>query len=260
MKKFDELVEIMQKLRSPGGCPWDLEQDHQSIKPYLLEEAHEVIEAIEDGDDAAFKEELGDLLLQVVFHAQLGAERKAFSIEDVVAGINQKMIRRHPHVFGNLDGVDTPQKVLRNWEAIKQEQEGKQSIIGGVPKALPALQRAWRIGEKASRAGFDWDDAQGVLAKVEEELQELVDEQKSGGSHERLEEEFGDFLFSLVSLARFLKVEPESALRRAIDKFSCRFGKIEDKLRQAGQKMKDKSLAELEEMWQEAKRQSPPTR
>lgn len=251
MKEFDRLVEIMARLRAPGGCPWDREQDHQSIKPYVIEEAYEVVQAIEDRDDRELRAELGDLLLQIVFHAQLASEEKRFDIAGVVAGINEKLIRRHPHVFSGKNGVDTPRQVLENWEGIKKE-EGRKGTLDGVPRHLPALQRAWRITDKASRVGFDWNSLEEVFLKIEEEVREL-EEVRQGGSQAQVEEEFGDLLFSLVNLSRFLQVEPEGALRGAIAKFTRRFGEVERRVAASGREMKALPLPELDKIWNEIK-------
>lgn len=255
MKKFSELVKIMAKLRGPGGCPWDLEQDHQSIKPYLLEEAYETIEAIEGGNDQEIKEELGDLLLQVVFHARLAEERKAFTIDDIIQTINQKLIRRHPHVFDRLKGVNSSKQVLKNWEEIKKS-EGKKSALAGVPRSMPSLQRAWRVGSKASRVGFDWQNIDGVLAKILEEAKELKQAVKDNQGKERVEEEYGDLLFALSSLARFLDIEPEGALHQATNKFIDRFTRLEKKLAEEKKDIRKQSFEQLEETWQQLKKTS----
>ncbi len=252
MKEFDELVSIMARLREPGGCPWDREQDHKSIVPYLIEEAYEVVEAIEKSDDDDLKEELGDLVLQVVFHARMAEERGAFDIRDVLKGICSKLIRRHPHVFGDGVNVSGSGEVLRNWEDIKKR-EGKKSAIEGVPAHLPALQRAWRVGEKAGRVGFDWPAIDGVLEKVGEEIGEIAAVFKKGGDKKRVEEEFGDLLFTLANLARHMDIDAEGALRGAVDKFSGRFKLLEREVEKSGRNMKEMSVDELEEIWQRIK-------
>jgi MazG family protein len=214
------LVDVMKRLRSPGGCPWDREQTHESLKPYLLEEAYEVLSAIDMHDDEELKEELGDLLLQIVFHAQLADEENRFSIDDVAESIVKKLIRRHPHVFSEVK-VNGSEEVLQNWEKIKKD-EGKKSALDGVPPTLPALLKARRVQEKAKRVGFDWDNAEGAFEKVVEEVNELkkaIVEGKKGS----VEEELGDLLFSIVNVSRFLDVDAEDALRKTIHKFMVRF-------------------------------------
>ena len=254
-ERFGELVEIMARLRAPGGCPWDREQTHESIKPYLLEETYEVLEAIDDGDPAKLREELGDLLLQVVFHAQMAEETEAFDIAQVIAAINEKLRRRHPHVFGEVK-AETAQEVLFNWEQIKQRerQKAKQpaSALDGVPRELPALLRAHRLQEKASRVGFDWKEADEVLRKVEEEMRELRQAMESQAPA-RVEAELGDLLFALVNLSRFIAVNPEDALRKTIARFISRFRYIEEALAQKGASLKDTTLEQMDALWNEAK-------
>ena len=245
-KAFDRLVSIMNRLRQPDGCPWDQEQTHRSLRRYLLEETYEVLETLDNEDFSELKEELGDLLLQVVFHAQLAKEEGVFTIEDVIEGINAKLIRRHPNVFGDAV-IDTAEEQTRNWELLKKE-EGRSSAIQGVPKELPALLRAWRIQQKAAQVGFDWDDIADVWAKVEEELNELKEASRSGNPDE-IEAEFGDALFALVNLSRFLKLNPEDALRRTIRKFRTRFQKVEQVLKSRGKSPEDSNLKEMDEIW-----------
>jgi len=253
MERFDELVRIMARLRAPGGCPWDREQTHRSIRKYVIEEAYEVAEAIDRDDPAELCAELGDLLLQVVFHAQMASETGRFTIDDVCRGESEKMRRRHPHVFGDVT-VGGADDVVRNWEAIKAQERGaRASAIDGVPRALPALQRAERIGEKAARVGFDWSDAAGVLAKVDEERAELA-EAMASGTRERIAEEVGDLLLAAANLARKLEVEPEQALSGAVDRFERRFRKIETSARAAGATLGDLSPPELDALWEQAKR------
>lgn len=257
---FEVFTATIRKLRDPnGGCPWDLEQTHKSIRPYLIEEAYEVLEAIDDADDSELKKELGDLLLQVVLHSQIAADRKAFQISDVVEGVNEKMIRRHPHVFGDVT-AETSGKVVKNWEQIKlneRKEEGKESssILSGIPRALPSLNRAQRIGEKAARFNFDWENLDGVLAKIDEELGELKAEiaspAESPGRQERLSNELGDLFFALCQLGRWLKVHSEDALRETCDRFSARFECVE---KLTPKPLKECSIEELEELWQRAKR------
>lgn len=219
------LVGVMRRLLAPDGCPWDREQSFASLRKYVLEEACEVIDAIDGGDRAALREELGDLLLQVVFQAELGRAEGAFAIDDVVEGIVDKLVRRHPHVFGDMAAEDAD-AVLKNWERIKAAEKKGRGILGGVPRALPALTRAQRIGEKVARVGFDWEDAKGSRAKVTEELGEL-DAALAAADQDAIEEEMGDVLFALVNLSRHADVDAEGALRRTIDKFTRRFAHVE---------------------------------
>jgi MazG family protein len=253
---FVALVAIMARLRGPGGCPWDREQSPSSIAPYLLEETYEVLEAIGEGKAARLREELGDLLLQVVFHAQMAAEAGQFTIADVLRGITEKLVRRHPHVFGAAD-AKTADEVLARWEAIKQherEMNGEPaSALAGVPRTLPALLRAHRLQEKASRAGFDWPALPPVLAKVEEEWAELRSA-LAAGHPARVEPEFGDLLFGLVNLSRFVGVNPEMALTAATERFIHRFQYIETALAKRGKRPRDSTLEEMDLLWEEAKR------
>lgn len=254
---FAAFVDIIKALRTPvTGCPWDLKQDHNSLKPYLIEECYEVLEAIEDGNDDELCKELGDVLLQSVLHAQVAADRGSFSITDVVRAVHDKMIRRHPHVFGDVV-VNSSDDVLKNWEAIKQTENGNKnseesrSVIAGVPKALPALTRSERLGEKAAQVGFDWPDAAAVWPKVEEELAELSAEiTAEKPNKERTTEELGDLLFALCQLSRKLDIHPEDALRAACEKFTTRFTKMENA---AGNDLRDHSLEQLETLWQKIK-------
>jgi tetrapyrrole methylase family protein / MazG family protein len=252
---FVELVEIMARLRGENGCPWDREQTSESIKPYLVEETYEVLEAIDEQDPAKLKEELGDLMLQIVFHARMAEEAGAFSIGDVLASINDKLVRRHPHVFGDVK-AETAQEVLFNWEQIKQTERrqatGDASLLDGVPRELPALLRAHRLQEKASRVGFDWQEAQEVFRKVEEELDELRAAMQ-GQAADRVEAELGDLLFALVNLSRFLAVNPEEALRKTIARFIARFRYIEEELARRGRSLRQASLEEMDALWAEAK-------
>ncbi len=252
LKPFYKLVEVMEKLRGENGCPWDKKQTHKSLKPYLIEEVYEVINAIDREDYEELKEELGDLLLQVVFHAQLAKEEGKFTIDDVANGIVEKLIRRHPHVFGDVK-VSGSEEVLKNWEKIKKE-EGKKSIFDGVPEGLPALLKARRVQEKAKRVGFDWDSIDGTLDKVEEEVRELK-EAVVNKDKEKISEEFGDLLFSLVNVSRFLGIDAEDSLRLTVNKFMDRFRSIEKKVRESGKKVEDYSLDELDRMWNEAKKE-----
>jgi len=257
MSSFDELVRIMHILRAPGGCPWDREQTHRSLKPYFVEEVYEALEAIDAGSDDQLREELGDVLLQVVFHAEIAAGEGRFDIEDVAAGIVEKLKRRHPHVFGDVS-VEGSADVVQNWEAIKRrEKRGKRnggagSVLDGLPRDLPALIGARRIQEKVSRFGFDWERTEEVMLKVEEELRELK-EASTANDRDAVEEELGDLLFAVANLARFVSVCPEDALRKTIDKFRKRFQYIERELPKRGKKLGEASLEEMDELWEEVK-------
>jgi nucleoside triphosphate diphosphatase len=243
------LAEIMVQLRNPdGGCPWDMEQDFASIAPYTIEEAYEVADAIERGDMDALKDELGDLLLQVVFHSQMAAEAGSFTLQDVIDGICGKMTRRHPHVFGDVD-ASTPHKVTANWESIKAaERSGKDdsSALAGVAVALPALLRAQKIQKRAARTGFDWPDVTGAKAKIFEEIEEV----ECASSQDERVDEIGDLLFAAVNMARFYEVDAENALKAASAKFERRFRAMEA---QAGEAFSNLSLDEKEALWQDAK-------
>jgi tetrapyrrole methylase family protein/MazG family protein/ATP diphosphatase len=250
------LVAVMQRLLAPDGCPWDREQSFESLRKYALEEACEVIDAIDSGDRKAIREELGDLLLQVVFQAELGRKEGAFAIDDVVSGIVEKLVHRHPHVFGDMDAKDADE-VLRNWEKIKAKEKGERGVLGGVPRSLPALTRAQRIGEKVERVGFDWPDARGSREKVKEELAEL-DQAIASGDEKAIEDEMGDVLFALVNLSRHTKIDAEGALRRTIDKFTRRFAHVEGRVKvehggwgASGEK--NLPLEVLDTYWEEAK-------
>jgi tetrapyrrole methylase family protein/MazG family protein len=252
---WDDLVEVMARLRR--SCPWDREQTHRSLVPYLIEESYEVVDAIESRDDAELCEELGDLLLQIVFHAQLATERGKFSIADVVDTLSNKMIRRHPHVFGD-QAVSSVADVWQNWEALKSEEpatKARASKLDGIPKGLGALQRAQKMQEKASRVGFDWPDLSGVRAKLAEELAEL-EQARREGDEARIREEMGDVLFSIVNFARALGLDSETALRGANEKFYRRFAFMEQRARSEGRALNDLTLDELEELWQLAKLQA----
>ena len=253
---FPELLAVMARLRADDGCPWDREQDHRTLKPYLLEEAYEALEAIDAGDDGELCKELGDVLLQVVFHAQIASEEGRFTIADVCRAIVDKLVRRHPHVFADVQ-VDDAQQVVDNWERIKQAERREQarpaSRLEGVPASLPALLRAQRIQSKASRAGFDWDRIDGTLEKVEEEVAELrqaIAEDDAGGR----DEEFGDLLFALVNCGRFLELCPEDALRRAVDKFERRFRTLETAFAERGEALEETTLEEMDRVWDQVKR------
>lgn len=254
---LDGLVDIMSRLRGDDGCPWDREQDHHTLTPYMLEETYEVLEAIQQEDMYKICEELGDLLLQIVFHAQIARERGFFDINDVVDGISQKMIRRHPHVFGNLQ-VQNSDEVLANWEQIKQtERDGdarpSESILDGVPRGLPALLRSLKIQARAARVGFDWPDYRGAMDKVREECRELQAALEAGQRAE-IEQETGDALFAVVNVARLAGVDPEVALTAATDKFIRRFNYIEQQASLAGQDLRDMTLQEMDRFWEQAKK------
>jgi len=249
------LYEIMKRLRAPGGCPWDREQTMQTLKPCLLEETYELLEAMEGDDLALHVEELGDVLLQVVFQCAIREEEGRFTLDDVAATLVEKLVRRHPHVFGDAQAATSGQ-VLRNWEAIKQTESGKppdRSAIDGVPAALPALLKAQRIQAKASRVGFDWKDASGSVEKIDEELGELK-QAIASGSPEQVAGEMGDLLFSLVNTCRFLEVDAEGALEGTTRKFARRFREVERRIREQGRSLKACTLAELDAVWDEVKR------
>jgi tetrapyrrole methylase family protein/MazG family protein len=258
-RAFDDLLLVMHRLRSPGGCPWDVEQTHHSLKPYLIEEAYEVIEAIDLGDDKDLSLELGDLLLQIVFHAEIASGEGRFSILDVIRNIHDKMVRRHPHVFGDTV-VSGTGEVLKNWSRIKaKEREGRedQSALAGVPRAMPALLRAQRLGEKAEHTGFDWTEMSEVMAKMREEFHELEAALQSR-SQEAAAAELGDVLLTATSLARHLGVRAEDTLHGAADRFSRRFRRMEENLASDDRVIRELRATELEEAWQTAKRQLDP--
>jgi MazG family protein len=255
--KFQHLVEIMARLRSPGGCPWDREQTFESIKPYTLEETYEVLDAIDRKDWPNLAEELGDFLLQAVFYAQMASENGLFDIENSLDAINQKLIRRHPHVFGD-QSAETSGDVKRIWGEVKaaeKKEQGKapETLLGGVPRALPALVEAQQIAAKAAGVGFDWENPEQVIDKLHEELAEFNEARRNAAPSE-LEDELGDMLFVIVNLARFVKVDPEQALRRTNAKFRQRFGHIERKLSEQGRTLEQATIDEMEALWQEAKR------
>lgn len=257
-RNLSRLVEIMHKLRAEDGCPWDRKQTHRSLRTYLIEEAYEVIQAIDNQDDDELCEELGDVLLQVVFHSEIADERRRFNINHVLEGIIEKLIRRHPHVFGSVEAKDS-ETVLRNWERIKQTEhaedadgEGQVSILHNIAGAMPALMRAVKVQSKASRVGFDWPDVEGALSKVAEELSEL-EEARNAGDIDAVEEEVGDTLFALVNVARFLKVDPEIALGKAVDKFIGRFQYVEDEAERSNRHLEEMTLEEMDMLWEESK-------
>ena len=263
---FEKLVAVQARLRAPKGCPWDREQTHHTLRTYLIEEAYEVLEALESGNDAKFAEEMGDLLLQIVFHSQIASEEGRFTVADVIREIHDKMIRRHPHVFGEARAKNAAE-VLRNWEQIKAaerqaskkygraESEGppaQPSLLDGVSRALPATLEGFQLTRKAARIGFDWDNADGVVAKMQEETAE-VRKALAGTNQTKVEEEIGDLLFAAVNLARFLHVDPEIALKKANAKFSRRFKAMEAKARASGREFKDLPREEMEALWNATK-------
>ena len=264
--KFEKLVEIMATLRGPDGCPWDKQQDRNSLKPMLVEETYEVLEAIDNKDSEGLSEELGDLLLHIVFQAQLGKEDGSFNIDHVLDGICDKLIRRHPHVFGE-ETASSPEEVIKNWEAIKAQEKTKKlkdrtpeqrSLLEGIPSKLPAIHEAHQISSRAARVGFEWPDIEGVFDKLQEETTELREAMTGPESsrQSRLEDEIGDILFVIVNLARFLKIDSESALKRANRKFKTRFQYMETELAKAGKNLDQTSLEEMESLWQQAKSQT----
>jgi nucleoside triphosphate diphosphatase len=308
-ERFERAVEIMARLRGPGGCPWDREQSFDTIKPYTLEETYEVLEAIDNRDWKELTGELGDLLLQVLFYSQMAREERHFSIDDVLDGLANKLVDRHPHVFGEVK-ADTPAEVVRNWEALKAEEkkkrlsahpanigrdggpvepgggkgaeatEDEQSVLAGVSSRMPALLEAHKLSSRAAHVGFDWPEIAGLLAKLEEETEELRAEltdlpskggsvgrgvagsgkpQVAAGSRARLEDEVGDLFFVLVNIARYLSLDPESALKKTNRKFKRRFQWMEERLRAGGRGPRQASLDELEALWQQAKREETRT-
>lgn len=274
-RRFEKLVDVQARLRAPGGCPWDRKQTHQSLRPYLIEEAYEVLEAIDQGSDEQLASELGDLLLQVVFHAQLAGEEGRFDIGDVVDAIREKMIRRHPHVFGNARARNAAQ-VLKRWEELKaaerrnqgeSETDGEDSVLSAVPESLPALSEAFQLTRRASNVGFDWKRLEGVLEKLDEETRELrhaarlvrrngAKTKKSAAlrrAHLHMEEEAGDILFVAANVARFLGLDPEIALKKANRKFKGRFHWMEREAGKSGRHLAGRSARELEDLWNRAK-------
>jgi tetrapyrrole methylase family protein/MazG family protein len=251
---FSQLVKLMAQLRGPDGCPWDLEQTPESLKPFLIEECYEVIDALDEGSPDKVKEELGDLLFQIIFHARIAEEKGAFTITDVISAIVEKMTRRHPHVFGE-EKISTSGEVLANWEEIKKKEKMHQertSILDGVPQGLPALLRAHGIQKRAARVGFDWNKLDEALPKLDEEILEFKESLKSKDAS-GIEEELGDIFFMLVNISRFLEINPEDALRKTISKFIHRFRYIEEHAANAGRSLNDMTLDEMEALWQQAK-------
>jgi len=273
-KLFEDLVELQIRLLAPNGCPWDREQTHESLRTYLIEEAYEVLDALESGDADKFAEELGDLLLQIIFHSQLAAQAGRFDVGDVIQRVHTKMVRRHPHVFGP-DKAESAAQVLKNWEHLKAEErrmeradrglkagdapdEKSESILSGIPRTLPAVIEAYQLTRRAARVGFDWPNISGVIEKLREEIQELETEIAKGNAAE-IESEAGDLLFSVVNVVRFLKLDPEIALKKANRKFVERFRDMESEATGTGKKLADLNPAQLDSLWNNAKaRQSIP--
>jgi len=248
---FNKLCEIVAKLRAPGGCPWDREQTHESLLPQLMEEAYEVAGAVRAKDDANFREELGDLLLLIVMHAEIAQETGRFKIDNVIGDVTEKLIRRHPHVFGTSDARDSG-AVLKQWESIKRAEKTSKHYLDNLPAALPALMRAQKAQSKVARVNFDWSEPGEVIAKVEEELSETKQAIASQDG-EAMENEIGDLLFAVVNLARKCKLDAESALQTATDKFVARLNRLEDALRAQGKRLGDVDLAELDAIWKQIK-------
>lgn len=249
-----QLVELVQRLRSEHGCPWDRQQTPRSLLPYMLEEAYEVMESIEADDPQALQEELGDLLLHIVFQCSIAAEQQQFTFTESIQSIIHKLIRRHPHVFGDQTVAGTAE-VRQRWEAAKQREKGRKSLLDGVPRTLPALTRARRIQEKAASVGFDWSRLEEVWAKVHEEIAELQEACKAADAA-AIEEEFGDVLFSLVNVGRFLHLSAEDALRKGISKFERRFRQVEEELARRGRSLEEATLQEMDDIWNRLRRPS----
>ncbi|HAR45947.1 MAG: nucleoside triphosphate pyrophosphohydrolase [Nitrospirae bacterium GWD2_57_8] len=251
---FTKLVQLMARLRGPDGCPWDRAQTANSLRPFLIEECYEVVDALDEGDPGKMKEELGDLLFQIIFHSRIAEEKGEFTISDVITANTEKMVRRHPHVFGDAV-LATDREVLANWEQIKRQEKGHQdrtSMLEGVPRSLPALLRAHRLQERASRVGFDWARTEEVLEKLDEEIGEFK-EAFAQRDAVAVEDELGDILFVLVNLSRFLAVDPEEALRKTTSKFIRRFRYIEEHSARSGRPLEQMGLEEMERLWQESK-------
>lgn len=254
-KLFESLVDVIATLRGENGCPWDREQTHSSLKSTLIEETYETVEAIDSGDSNHLREELGDLLLNIMLQAQIADESENFDIYDVIESLTEKLIRRHPHVFGNVD-VENADEVVKNWESIKSQEEGyedRESVLDGIPDALPALLRGQKIQKRAARVGFDWDNISDVFNKVEEELNEVNDSLKNDNQDE-IEMEIGDLLFAVVNLCRFVDLQAEETLRKANRKFVNRFKRMETVLNTQGKNISDQSLEELDKIWDVVKK------
>ena len=261
-----KLEDLVAQLRGDGGCPWDREQTRETLKPMLIEEVYEVLDALDSGDAAELKDELGDLLFQVVFHAQISREKEEFDLADVIDRSHEKMVRRHPHIFGEAD-LKTAEDVLKNWEDIKAAEKGvpsashpdaERSLLDGIPSKLPALHRAYQMTAKASRVGFDWTRLEDILQKLGEETSELMEVYARRDS-QKIVDEIGDLLFVVVNVARFLGVDPETALGRSNRKFDRRFRYVESAIKRQGRELKDASLAEMDALWDEAKKQETGT-
>ena len=250
-KRFDDLVDIMARLRGADGCPWDRRQTKESLRPFLIEETYEILETLDRGDDQGLREELGDLLFHIIFMARIAHEEGAFDIYDVIQCVAEKMVRRHPHVFGNSE-VSGPHEVEANWAKLKAAEKQRESLMEGLPRHFPALMRAYRLTQRASKVGFDWEDKDQVWEKLEEELKEFQ-EALSEGKEDDLRDELGDILFTLVNLARFIDVDPEDALRRVTNKFIERFHYLEKRLQEEGKGPHEASLAEMDALWEESK-------
>lgn len=250
---FPRLLEVIRTLRAPGGCPWDQEQTHESLRAYTIEEVYELIDAIDNEDDENIIEELGDLLMHVLLHSQIGEDAGYFSIDDVILSITKKMIHRHPHVFADVE-VDSVDEVLTNWDALKRQEKGKErsSVLDGIPKHLPSLSKAYKLQHKAAKVGFDWTEVTDIWKKLEEEIAE-VKEAISIGKVDDIEDEFGDVLFVVANLTRFYQINPEIALNRANNKFTSRFSYVEEELGKAGKRLEESSLEEMDHYWDEAK-------
>ncbi|MDP6339958.1 MAG: nucleoside triphosphate pyrophosphohydrolase [Candidatus Marinimicrobia bacterium] len=250
-KKFEELVEIVERLRAPDGCPWDREQTNESLLPYFIEEAYELIESVDEENWKTVTEELGDLLLHVVFQAAIGADKGKFKLEESLSTVNEKLVKRHPHVFGDVQ-ADAAFHAKQNWEAAKHKEKRRKSRLDGVPKNLPALVRAQRLQQKASYAGFDWDKVEQVWDKIHEEILELKEAQ-SKSAKEHITEEIGDVLFAVVNLARYLEIPAEDALRKTNQKFTSRFSQVEKGIKTQGKELEEATLEEMDVIWNKAK-------
>jgi len=249
---LNKLLKLMERLRGEEGCPWDKKQTRNSLKPYIIEESYELIEAIDSKNTEKIKEELGDLLFQIIFQCQIAKENNEFSISDVINNIIDKMTKRHPHVFGEIK-LETPEEVIKQWE-IQKKSEGKMrySILDGIPIALPSLLKALRIQKRVAQVGFDWQDINDVIKKLDEEIDEFKKAIEQG-NYEKMEEEVGDTLFMLVNVSRFLNINPEDALKKTIDKFTLRFQYIEKKASEKGRELSNMTLEEMDTLWEEAK-------
>ena len=252
---FDELVNIMKKLRSPQGCPWDKEQTHESIKKYIVEEVYEFIEAIDEADPVKMEDELGDLLFQILFHSQMAEEKGLFDIKDVIRKSSEKMIRRHPHVFADKK-LDRPDQVIEQWDSIKKTEHNhrhRKSILDGIPNHMPSLIRASKAQKKVAKVGFDWSSSDQIVDKIYEELEETKQAIKNG-NREHIKEEIGDLFFSVVNLARFLKFDAEELSRKSVDKFVRRFKRIEKQLNDNGKSLEESTLEEMDALWNKNKK------